>query len=254
MTDSQEEDFLEVDPQVRGQNYCCISFVSPENILADKAVWKMHKFLANMQKRYKNLEEVARKHIPETDLANCLVPEFSKDFSELQERYKDFLYVNNDTLESQFYEENEFKTTVRGVKVRGSYDTLQEAQSKAKKLQKTDRNFNVYIGQVGYWLPWDPNPHSIENQEYAEPELNNLVKEYRKNQDKKDEHFAENVDYAKEQAEKQKQEKQKTLESAEEENSGEQEETSENSTTESSAEVVNSLEEADPWLKQKEES
>ena len=55
MTDSQEEDFLEVDPQVRGQNYCCISFVSPENILADKAVWKMHKFLANMQKRYKKV-------------------------------------------------------------------------------------------------------------------------------------------------------------------------------------------------------
>jgi len=254
MTDSQEEDFLEVDPQVRGQNYCCISFVSPENILADKAVWKMHKFLGNMHKRYKNLEEIARKHIPDTDLANCLVPEFGKDFAELQERYKDFLYVNNDTLESQFYEENEFKTTVRGVKVRGSYDTLQEAQAKAKKLQKTDRNFNVYIGQVGYWLPWDPNPHSIENQEYAEPELNNLVKEYRKNQDKKDEHFAENVDYAKEQAEKQKKEKQKTLETVEVENTNEQEETTENSTNESSTEVVNSLEEADPWLKQKEES
>ena len=65
-------------------------------------------------------------------------------FEELQERYKDFLYVNNDKLESDFYEKNEFKTTVRGLKVRGSYDTLQEAQDKAKKLQKTDKNFNVY--------------------------------------------------------------------------------------------------------------
>ena len=53
---------------------------------------------------------------------------------------------------------------------------------------------------------------------------------------------------------KKKLEKQKTLESVEEENSGEQEQSSENSTTESSTEVVNSLEEADPWLKQKEES
>ena len=80
---------------------------------------------------------------------NYLVPEFGQTFEELQERYKDFLYVNNDKLESDFYEKNEFKTTVRGVKFRGSYDTLQEAQAKAKKLQKTDKNFNVYVGQ-GY--------------------------------------------------------------------------------------------------------
>ena len=253
MTDSQEEDFLEVDPQVRGQNYCCISFVSPENILANKEIWKLNKFLGNMQTRYKNLEQIAKKHIPDTELANCLVPEFSHDFEKLQERYKDFLYVNNDSLESEFYEKNEFKTTVRGVKVRGSYDTLQEAQAKAKKLQQTDRNFNVYIGQVGYWLPWDPNPHSVENQEYAEPELNNLVKEYRKNQEKKDAHFAENLDYAKEQAEKQKKEKaeqQNKLENNDESTVSEENVVTEESTTS----VVNSLEEADPWLKQKEES
>ena len=46
MSNTQEEDFLEVDPQVRGQNYCCISFVSPENILNNKDVFKMNKFLA----------------------------------------------------------------------------------------------------------------------------------------------------------------------------------------------------------------
>ena len=67
MTDSQEEDFLEVDPQVRGQNYCCISFVSPENILANKEIWKLNKFLGNMQTRYKNLEEIAKKHILNLD-------------------------------------------------------------------------------------------------------------------------------------------------------------------------------------------
>ena len=253
MSDIQEEDFLEVDPQVRGQNYCCISFVSPENILNNKEVFKMHKFLSNLQERYKKIEEVAKKHLSDTEFPQYVVPEFTQDFNALQERWKDFLYVNNEKLESEFYEKNDFKTTVRGVKVRGSYDTLQEAQVKAKKLQKTDKNFNVYIGQVGYWLPWDPNPHSIENQEYAEPELNTLVKEYRKNQEKKDAHFAENLDYAKEQAEKQKKEKaeqQNKLENNDESAVSEENVVTEESTTS----VVNSLEEADPWLKQKEES
>ena len=238
MSKSQEEDYLEVDDQIRGQNYCCISFVSPENILNNKEVYKFNKFISNIQERYKKIEDIAKKHIPENEFAQYVVPEFSQDFEALQERYKDFLYVNNDKLESQFFQENEFKTSVRGVKVRGVYDTLQEAQSKAKKLQKNDKNFNVYIGQVGYWLPWDPNPHSIENQEYAEPELNTLVKEYRKNQESKDEHFQENIEYAKKQAEQGKQETVNVVD----------DNTSENE------QVVNSLEQEDPWLKQKETS
>jgi hypothetical protein len=41
------------------------------------------------------------------------------------------------------------------LKVRGVYDTLREAQVRAKVLQRRDPNFNVFLGQVGYWLPWD---------------------------------------------------------------------------------------------------
>ena len=126
-----EEDFLESDPQIRGQNYCCLSFVSPEEVLNNKNVFFVHKFLKTIAKNY--------------DL----------DEESVENKYKDFMYINQEKLESEFYEKNEFKTTVRGIKVRGSYDTLQEAQAKAKKLQQNDKNFNVYIGQVGFWLPWD---------------------------------------------------------------------------------------------------
>ena len=109
-----EEDFLESDPQIRGQNYCCLSFVSPEEILNNKNVFFVHKFLKTIAKNY--------------DL----------DEESVENKYKDFMYINQEKLESEFYEKNEFKTTVRGIKVRGSYDTLQEAQAKAKKLQQND--------------------------------------------------------------------------------------------------------------------
>tara|TARA_B100000401_G_scaffold438326_1_gene386426 strand:+ start:726 stop:1409 length:684 start_codon:yes stop_codon:yes gene_type:complete len=224
-----EEDFLESDPQIRGQNYCCLSFVSPEEILNNKNVFFVHKFLKTIAKNY--------------DL----------DEESVENKYKDFMYINQEKLESEFYEKNEFKTTVRGIKVRGSYDTLQEAQAKAKKLQQNDKNFNVYIGQVGFWLPWDPNPHNIDSQEYAESELNTLVKKYRENQEKKDQHFQENIDYAREQAEKQKQEKTEnnTVEDEEETvvNSGVSKETPVN--TES---IEESLNDEDPWLKRKSET
>lgn len=246
MSISQEEDFLEVDALVRGQNYCLISFISPEQVLNNKEIFKTNRFLANIHERYKKIEAAAKEHLSEDDFKKAIVPEFSQDFEHLQERFKDFVYVNSDKLETEFYEKNDFKTTVRGVKVRGCYDTLPEAQSRAKKLQSIDPNFSVYIGQVGYWLPWDPNPHAIDNQEYAEPELNTLVKEYRKNQDKKDEHFQENLEYAKEQSSKSK---------IENSDSNDPDVTVINSREEDvSEEAVKKLEETDPWLKQKEES
>lgn len=175
---NKEEDFLEVDREIPGQKYTCISFVSPEETLRNKDVYFVHKFLKTIAKNY--------------DL----------DENTIEDKFKDFMYVNNDKLEKEFYENNDFRTTVRGVKVRGTYDTLREAQVRAKVLQKRDPNFNVYIGQVGYWLPWDPNPHKIDSQEYAEGELNTLVKKYKENQSKKDAHFQENIDYVKEQAAK----------------------------------------------------
>ena len=171
-----EEDFLENDDEIRGQNYTCMSFLSPEEVLKNKDVFFVHCFLKTIAKNY--------------DL----------DENTIQEKYKDFMYVNSDKLEKDFLKDNDFRTTVRGIKIRGTYDTLKEAQVRAKVLQKRDKNHNVYVGQVGYWLPWDPSSHKIENQEYGDNELNNLMKEYKSNIESKEQHFQENIEYVKEQA------------------------------------------------------
>jgi hypothetical protein len=173
------EDFLEVDQPIPGQNYVCLSFISPEEVLKNKDVFFIHSFLKTFGKNYGLSED------------------------ECQDKFKDFLYINQEKLEKEFFEKNNFQTTMRGLKVRGVYDTEKEANVRAKVLQRKDPNFNVYVAQVGYWLPWDPNPMKVDKQEYAEQELNTLVSEYRSNQEKKDEHFRENLDYVKEQAAKQ---------------------------------------------------
>ena len=180
MTENKVEDFLEVDSPLRGQEFACLSFVSPETIIREKNLQFVHKFL------------------------KTIAPKYDLDKDTIIEKYKDFLYVNDRKLEDEFAVENDFQTNVRGVKVRGVYSTIKEAQNRAKKLQNLDPNFNVYIGQVGYWLPWDPRPDTVEDQEYAEPQLNTLVQKYKENQKNKDQHFRENVDYIKEQANKNK--------------------------------------------------
>ena len=177
------EDFLEADDQIRGQNFVCLSFVSPESVIKNKDLFKMQDFL---------------RHLVKNNNINL-----SEDYiNNLDEKYKDYLYTREETLEKEFYENNDFRTTIRGLKVRGVYDTVKEANMRAQKLQKKDKNFNVYVGQVGYWLPWDPEPHQVGEQEYFESDLNQLVKKYKENQEAKETHFRENVEYVKEQAAK----------------------------------------------------
>jgi hypothetical protein len=177
------EDFLEADDNIRGQNFVCLSFISPENVLRNKELFFMQNFLHNLVKKNNiNLDD--------------------EYINNLEDKYKDFLYTAQDNLDKEFSEKNDFQTTVRGIKVRGVYDTQKEAEIRAKVLQRKDKNFNVFVGQVGFWLPWDPTPHKIENQEYFETELNQLVKKYNENQEQKQDHFRENIEYVTEQAAK----------------------------------------------------
>jgi len=111
--------------------------------------------------------------------------------STIQEAYDTFLYKHRKRLEDEFFATNSFRTTVQGLKIRGVYDTYAEALNRAKTLQKLDPSFNVYVGQVGFWLPWDPEPHTVADQEYADDQLNQLMKKYKENEATRDELYAQ---------------------------------------------------------------
>lgn len=162
-----EQDFLEVDRPIPGQNFVCLSFISPENVLEDKNLYSLYKF-----------------HLSQNEGSELT-------FSQFKEQYTDFCDSNEKTLQTEFDEICDFRTNVRGIKIRGVYDTQREANIRAQVLQKMDSSFHVYVGQVGYWLPWDPNPNNIEEQEYLNKDLNRLNKEYAKNQTKRDMFYEE---------------------------------------------------------------
>jgi len=48
MSKDQEVDFLEVDQPIPGQNYVCLSFISPEKVIKQKEVFFMKKFLQDL--------------------------------------------------------------------------------------------------------------------------------------------------------------------------------------------------------------
>lgn len=215
-TINEDSDFLEVDAQIPGQNYCCLSFISPEKILKKQELYIFNYFIKDFFKNNK-IEEI-------------------RDFDEskILEKYQDFRYVNETKLSQKFHEENDNQTTVRGIKVRGVYDSYKEAQVRAKVLQRMDSNFNVFVGQVGYWLPWDPEPDTIKDQEYLESELNNLMQEYKNNQDQKDLFYNEQL-----------QERKKNTRNQVDSDDSDDE------IKETSDEITNIMEQEDPWLKNK---
>ena len=117
----------------------------------------------------------------------------SRPVENIWECYQTYLQENEDTLEQQFQEQNEFQTSVRGLKVRGVYETEAEAKIRCQVLQKFDKTHSVFVAPVGYWLPWDPNPDRIENQEYQLKQLNDLMKNYNQNEKKEGDLKAEKL-------------------------------------------------------------
>jgi hypothetical protein len=79
--------------------------------------------------------------------------------------------------------------TMRGLKIRGVFNELDKANKHAEKLRKGDPDFDVFVGEVGKWLPWDPAPENVEEENYQEKELNSLVKAYKEQMDKSKEAF-----------------------------------------------------------------
>ena len=162
---SESIDYLEVDKQVPGQSYVCLSFLSPEKLILQKNEFYVHSFLKSISKEYNKTQD------------------------ELVSEYDQFLYSHKEELNEEFNTKVDFKTSVRGIKIRGTYSSLREAQVRAKVLQKIDDKFHVFVGQVGYWLPWDPNPDSVKDQEYQEDQLNQLMKKYDENRESKEEYY-----------------------------------------------------------------
>ena len=115
------------------------------------------------------------------------------DFKEsaIQEAYERFMVTNRQKLEDEFHKSVDFKTTLLGLKVRGVYGTNEQAVARAKALHKKDPYFNVYVADVGEWLPWDPNPEEIQESEYQNDQLNKLMQAYRENASKRDAFFEE---------------------------------------------------------------
>lgn len=185
-------DYLDVDPPIRGQKYVSLSYLCPEDVFDDKNVFVFGEFLKEFSSQMCTMfDRLTEKYPEDKDLIRTIRSNHADIFdpAELQEKYRFFYKTHADSLEEAFLEKNDFKTTVRGIKIRGVYATKKEGEAHILKLKNHDQRHNIWLGDMGAWLPFMDNPELMENQTYPEEALNNLMKEYINNRNKKDKFF-----------------------------------------------------------------
>lgn len=193
-TNPKYVDLLDEDKPIAGQKFVCVSFVSPEKLLKQKEMFFFEEFLKkwdfnkSMEKFVQFLNFMSYKYKLTFDDITKDFQEFVKEEREnianssFEDDYKTFLDNNEEELEKKFGIKCSFQTCTRGLKVRGAYSSLEEAELRCKMLREIDPSHDVYVGPVGMWMPWDPEAYKTGRVEYMEEELNQLMSEKNKNE------------------------------------------------------------------------
>lgn len=71
---------------------------------------------------------------------------------------------------------------VRGLKVRGVAKNEKDARALADKLKKKDKYFDIFIGEVGKWLPWDASHKHVKEMKYRNNRLEKIMSKLHDNE------------------------------------------------------------------------
>lgn len=219
---------LVIDPPINGQKFVCLSFVSPDDIIKKRLIFEVNKFLYNEINQHivdqatfivrdlnalrnkafeKKLEQLKKNgidkevlnsindvrkelEINEDDYANKCLRKYNMSLDECIAQFDVYQTEHHNELEDEFSTLNDNTTSVRGVKVRGVFNSKKEANDRCKFLRENvEQAHHVYVAPIGYWLPWDPSPDAIQDQDYMVPALNELMRKKIENMHQKNIHY-----------------------------------------------------------------
>jgi len=205
-------DLLEEDKPIAQQKFVCVSFISPENIIQRKEQFFFDQFVKNwdlvksMQKYAQFTAFLSYKYNLNPEQITNDLNEFCKEEASnlskesISDDYKTFLDKHLDELELEYNKKNDFQTNTRGIKIRGVFPSQEEAELRAKMLREQDPHFDVYVGPVGLWMPWEPDAYRTGQVNFLESQLNELMSKKQQNEASAKEYFDKRVKDAKRKA------------------------------------------------------
>jgi hypothetical protein len=188
-------DLNDEDQPLAGQKFVCVSFISPEKIIKSREEFLFQKFvdqwdLTKSIKKFNDFMQFLafKYHLKHDDLYADFAAFLDDQKNVLRElesvsnEYKSFLDDREEALNEEYNRQNQFQTSTRGLKIRGVFNTQEEAEMRCKKLREIDPNHDIYVGPVGMWIPFDPDAYKTGRVEFLEDELNQLHHEKIKNE------------------------------------------------------------------------
>ncbi|AXN90947.1 hypothetical protein nvc1_029 [Namao virus] len=71
-------------------------------------------------------------------------------------------------------------TSVMAFKIRGVYETQEQANERCKELAIIDPRFDIYVGEVGKWCPFDVEMTNVSNVKYMNEKMETLMENYKR--------------------------------------------------------------------------
>ena len=153
-------DYLSEDPVISYQKYCLVSFLERKTDF-------------EIENKDYNLQSV--------ETINEILKDAKMDPIDVKDNQPNIEQLNRALVELVV---NTREKYITGTKIRGSYEKIEDAKTKAQELQKMDSTVGIFVGEVGKWLPFNPNADAITEQEYSNDKLNDLMKGHKENQAK----------------------------------------------------------------------
>ncbi|MHB1952558.1 MAG: DUF5832 domain-containing protein [Sulfobacillus sp.] len=231
---------LVIDPPLPQQKWVCLSFISPEDKIKERLVFTANKYLHHqinqnvasnamsmctefVAAKQKAFEEAIAKNpelavqlarisdsieINATEFSHRCLRNFGVSADDAVSHFDNYVVEHQAELDQEFEARTDEATSVRGVKIRGTFAQRKEAEDRCRYLRENvEPNVHIYVAPVGYWLPWDPNPDSVQRQEHMVNELNELMGKYNDNVQQRNAYFRQREKEMKDKAAEENQER-----------------------------------------------
>jgi hypothetical protein len=117
---------------------------------------------------------------------------YTLDEEDILDKYKMFISQNRVQVDNEFDDAHGNETSVHGMKIRGSYQSYNEAAERCKYVRDNiEPAIHAYAVSVGTWFPIDFEADEIQDQDYMLPALNELMGKYHEGMRAKDTHYME---------------------------------------------------------------
>ena len=176
----QKKDWLKEDPVIDSQKIALVSMMEPKNhlLVRNRESFFATHFITWFLQEHNNTKEFMKK-FPDQPLSDLMKEKLDFSYQNIQKQYYSYIENDENGLSDIFNRENNKNNEpiITGFKIRGTYETLEQAKYDARKFHDLEPAVDIYTVPVGKWMPYIPENSAGVTAEYTEKKLQSLMEQ-----------------------------------------------------------------------------